>query len=92
MPNPTETLPGIYLGAASLICLVSYFGARSRRLGFQRSDQAGDVTRLWLQWLTWNRSLAPEDAPVAAGAAEKDTVRATPMVEWQTATSATHRS
>ena len=71
----SPTLPGIYLGAASLICLISYFGARSHRLGFQRTAREGDVTRLWLQWLTWNRSLAPEGAVHAMEVPKQETVR-----------------
>lgn len=90
MPNPSENLPGIYLGAASLMCLVSYFGARNRRLGWRKRERQGEVTRLWLRWIYWNRSLAPESSsePVgqeSAKAAAHDREQASRDAAWQTA-------
>jgi hypothetical protein len=82
MAIQSVSIPGMYLGAASLICLLSYFGARNHRLGFQRLEREGNVTRLWLQWLTWNKSLAPENSAEAEKAPSEDTVLEPLVVKW----------
>jgi hypothetical protein len=92
MPNPTENLPGIYLGAASLMCLLTYFGARNRRLGWRKPLREGDVTHLFRRWLRWNRALAPEvPAGTVAGAVQpqRQSEPARPAAEaaWRAASS-----
>jgi hypothetical protein len=85
MLNPSENLPGIYLGAASLMCLVSYFGARNRRTGWRKQVREGEVTRLWLRWIYWNRGLAPENSsPAASDSLQALEQRPATDVPWRT--------
>jgi hypothetical protein len=91
MLNPSENLPGIYLGAASLMCLVSYFGARNRRTGWRKTARQGEVTRLWLRWIYWNRSLAPENsAPAASQSLEPLDQQPANDVSWRTVSAGKH--